>query len=169
MTKLMTACDTEKTSGCPFGKCTKHLAQNADLLLRLVLGVIFVAHGAQKAFGWFDGPGIENFSKFMVELNLPFPVLNAYLAAYTELIGGLLLILGMYTRFAALGIAGTMVVAITMVHWSGGLFAANNGFEYPLTIFAACVTLMGIGAGPLSVDGVWKGLNQKVKDTVSMD
>lgn len=164
-----TACEMTQGSACPMGKVSKLIAQYGIVPLRVALGIIFIGHGAQKAFGLFDGPGIDAFAQMLAGLGLQPPLLHAYLAAYTELIGGLLLFLGMYTRFAALGIAGTMVVAIITVHLSGGLFAQNNGFEYPLTILTACIALMGTGAGPLSVDAVWKGLNQKVKETVAMD
>ena len=163
------ACEMPQDSKCPMGKMSKLIAQYGIVPLRVVLGIIFIGHGLQKAFGLFGGPGIDGFAQFLGSMGLQPAILHAYLAAYAELIGGLLLLLGMYTRFAALAIAGTMVVAIVTVHLSGGLFAQNNGFEYPLTILAACIALMGTGGGPLSVDAVWKGLNQKVKDTVAMD
>ena len=148
-------------SKCPMGKMAKILAPFALVPLRLTVGTIFIAHGLQKCFGMFDGPGIQNFASVLASLHLPFPLFQAYLAGYSELLGGLMVAVGLLTRFGALALAGTMVVAIATVHLQGGLFAQNNGFEYPLVLLGACLTLFLTGAGPVSLDGVKKTLSKR--------
>ncbi|MBX2860305.1 MAG: DoxX family protein [Vampirovibrio sp.] len=125
----------------------------AQLPLRIALGLVFLGHGSQKALGWFDGAGIEGTLGLVKgTLGLEPAILWAYLAAYGELFGGLLVLLGLATRFGALNIAATMFFAIFMVHW-GNFFAQHNGIEYPLTLFCGAVTLLIAGGGKLSVDG----------------
>ena len=122
--------------------------------LRLALGVIFIAHGAQKVLGSFSGPGLKTFSSFPA----PFPFMRpAWLwmgmAALSELIGGVLVLLGLFTRVGAFLIACTMLTAIVGVHWPA-FFANNKGFEYPLALLAAALALLIAGAGRASVDRV---------------
>jgi putative oxidoreductase len=130
----------------------------ATVILRLVLGVVFFAHGAQKLLGWFGGPGFSGtMGMFTGYLHIPAPF--AFLAIAAEFFGGLGLILGFLTRIAAFGIAVNMLVAIAMVHHSYGFFMnwagtqKGEGFEYHLLVLAITGYLMVRGAGALSVDG----------------
>src|SRR5437773_551609 len=113
----------------------------ATLILRLVLGVVFFAHGAQKLLGWFGGPGFSGtMGMFTGYLHIPAPL--AFLAIAAEFFGGLGLILGFLTRIAAFGIAVNMLVAIATVHHSYGFFMnwtgtqKGEGFEYHLLVLA---------------------------------
>lgn len=126
-------------------------------LLRLVMGVIFFAHGAQKALGWFGGYGFSGTMGFftqMMHIAAPF----AFLAICAEFLGGLGLILGALGRIAAFGISCNMVVAVLMVHHHFGLFMnwsgqqKGEGFEYHLLAIAIAVVLMARGSGAFSVD-----------------
>src|ERR1700688_2851421 len=90
-------------------------------IIRLILGVVFFAHGAQKVLGWFGGPGLKSTISMMHEhLGLPTPV--AFLAVSAEFLGGLGLIVGLLSRVAAAGIAVVMLVALLTVHWKFGFF-----------------------------------------------
>ncbi|HXY49566.1 MAG TPA: DoxX family protein [Terriglobales bacterium] len=130
--------------------------------LRLVLGVVFFAHGAQKALGWFGGLG---FSKTMAMFTtyMHIPAVFAFLAICAEFLGGIGLILGALGRVAAFGITCNMLVAIFKVHAGNGLFmnwAGNQkgeGFEYHLLALAITLTLMVRGSGALSVDHALSG------------
>jgi putative oxidoreductase len=129
----------------------------ATSLLRLVLGVVFFAHGAQKMLGWFGGPGFSGtIGLFTGYLHIPAPL--AFLAMTAEFFGGLGLILGLLTRIAAFGIAVNMLVAVAMVHKSFGFFMNWNGtqkgegFEYHLLALAITAFLMIRGAGAFSLD-----------------
>ncbi|MDD4957423.1 MAG: DoxX family protein [Candidatus Omnitrophica bacterium] len=123
----------------------------AALPIRLGLGVMFMAHGLQKVFGLFGGPGIENFAKFLGSLNIDPPVPMAYMAGYGELLGGLCLILGLFTRLSAGVLTVIMVVAAVSVHLKNGFFLKDGGIEYVFVIVAACVSLMVSGGGKLSI------------------
>ena len=129
----------------------------ATLILRLVLGVVFFAHGAQKLLGWFGGPGFSGtMGMFTGYLHIPAPL--AFLAIAAEFFGGLGLILGFLTRIAAFGIAVNMLVAIATVHHSYGFFMnwagtqKGEGFEYHLLVLAITTYLIIRGAGAFSVD-----------------
>jgi len=131
----------------------------ATAVLRLVLGVVFFAHGAQKMLGWFGGPGFSGtIGLFTGYLHIPAPL--AVLAIAAEFLGGLGLILGFLTRIAAFGIAVNMLVAVAMVHSSFGFFMNWNGtqkgegFEFHLLVLAITVFLMIRGAGAFSLDRV---------------
>ena len=122
------------------------------LAVRLAIGVIFAAHGAQKLFGAFGGYGLEGTGQFMASLGLTPGYLMALLAGSAEFFGGLALLLGVLVRPAAAALAFAMVVAIFSVHLDKGLFMANNGYEFALALLAASVSLLVSGAGRLSVD-----------------
>jgi putative oxidoreductase len=129
----------------------------ATAILRLVLGIVFFAHGAQKLLGWFGGPGFSgSMGLFTGYLHIPAPL--AFLAIAAEFLGGLGLILGFLTRIAAFGIAMNMVIAIAMVHGTFGFFMnwtgtqKGEGFEYHFLALAITAFLMIRGAGALSVD-----------------
>jgi len=122
------------------------------LLLRVPVGLILAAHGAQKLFGWFGGYGLEGTGQWMASIGLEPGFLMALLAGSAEFFGGLALALGVLTRPAAILTAFTMLVATFSVHIGNGLFMANNGYEYALTLFVVSIALAVQGAGSLSVD-----------------
>jgi len=129
----------------------------ATLILRLVLGVVFFAHGAQKLLGWFGGPGFSGtMGMFTGYLHIPAPF--AFLAIAAEFFGGLGLIMGFLTRIAAFGIAVNMLVAVAMVHQSYGFFMnwsgtqKGEGIEYHLLVLGIAAFLMIRGAGAFSAD-----------------
>ena len=129
----------------------------ATTILRLVLGVVFFAHGAQKMLGWFGGFGFSaTMAMFTGMMHIPVPL--AFLAIAAEFFGGLGLILGFLTRIAAFGIGVNMLVAIVTVHSAFGLFMnwtgaqQGEGFEFHLLVLAIVAFLMIRGAGALSVD-----------------
>jgi len=124
------------------------------LPIRLTLGVIFVAHGAQKLFGGFGGHGLQATAAWMESIGLAPGLLMALLAGSAELFGGLLLILGLAVRPAALVLAFTMLVAIFAVHWQHGFFLANNGYEFALALLGGSVALAFRGGGSVSMDKV---------------
>jgi putative oxidoreductase len=129
----------------------------APLALRLPVGIIFAAHGSQKLFGWFGGYGLEGTGQWMASIGLEPGVLMAALSGSAEFFGGLLILLGLATRPAALVAAFTMVVAILSVHIHNGLFMSNNGYEFGLALLAATVSLVISGGGRASVDQVIAG------------
>ncbi len=127
------------------------------LALRVPVGIILLAHGAQKLFGWFGGYGLEGTGQWMASIGLEPGFLMAFLAGSAEFFGGLALILGFLTRPAALVSAITMLVAIFAVHIQNGLFMQNNGYEFALALLAASVSLTFSGAGKASVDAMLSG------------
>lgn len=123
----------------------------ASLVLRLALGAIFLGHGAQKAFGAFSGPGIKGFSGMLASLGFAPPILWAYLAAYTELVCGGLLVAGVLTRPSATLLLVLMLVATYKVHLRKGFFLSGGGFEYNLLIVATCIAVIIMGGGKFSL------------------
>jgi putative oxidoreductase len=125
-------------------------------ILRLVLGVVFFAHGAQKMLGWFGGFGFHATMGSFAHTGMPAPV--ALLVICTEFFGGLGLIVGLLTRIAALGIGGEMIGAIFMVHLANGFFMnwmgkqKGEGVEYHLLVIAMAAALLLRGAGAFSLD-----------------
>ena len=133
----------------------KILSSNAGwgaLALRVPVGMIFAAHGAQKLFGWFGGYGLAGVAQWMESIGLAPGYLMALAAGSAEFFGGLALIIGLLARPAAAVLAVTMVVAIVTVHLANGFFMSNNGYEFALALFAASVAIAFEGAGKLSVD-----------------
>ncbi|MFT4673081.1 MAG: putative oxidoreductase [Pseudohongiellaceae bacterium] len=122
------------------------------LPLRVGAGVIFAAHGAQKFFGWFGGYGLEGTGGWMASIGIEPGVLMAALAGGAEFFGGLLLIVGLLVRPAAVVLAITMIVAIVAVHLQNGLFMSNNGYEFGLALLVISVGLAIRGAGSISLD-----------------
>lgn len=127
----------------------------ATLPLRLIAGIIFTAHGAQKLFAWFGGYGLSDTGQWMDSIGLSPGYFMALLAGGAEFFGGLLLIAGFLIRPTSLVLAITMVVAILTVHISNGLFMTNNGYEFGLALLAITLTLLVQGAGRYSVDSIW--------------
>jgi putative oxidoreductase len=129
-------------------------SQLGSLALRLPLGIIFMAHGAQKLFGWFGGYGLEGTGQWLASIGLAPGYLMALLAGSGEFFGGLAILLGLLTRPAAAVLAFTMVVAILSVHVGNGLFMSNNGYEFGLALLAGSVALALLGGGRWSLDRV---------------
>jgi putative oxidoreductase len=123
------------------------MVDTAILVLRLALGIMFAAHGLQKAFGLFGGPGINGFSGMLSGLGFQPSLLWAYVAAYAELIGGLLVAAGFLTRGAASILLILIIVAAVKVHLGKGFFLSNGGFEYTFVIASMCIALMLSGPG----------------------
>jgi putative oxidoreductase len=122
------------------------------LIIRLVIGLSFMAHGAQKLFGWFGGYGLKGTGGWMESLGLKPGVMMALMAGLAELIGGLLFTLGLLTPLAAIMIAATMVMAIVKVHAPNGYWATQNGYENNLTLIAVVIGLALIGPGKYALD-----------------
>ncbi|MDD8060810.1 MULTISPECIES: DoxX family protein [Shewanella] len=122
------------------------------LALRVPVGIIFMAHGAQKLFGWFGGYGLEGTGQWMASIGMEPGVLMAFMAGSAEFFGGLFILLGLLTRPAAVVLAFTMVIAIASVHLSNGLFMSNNGYEFALALLAASVSLALSGSGKVALD-----------------
>lgn len=133
-------------------RITNSTAGFSTLALRLPVGVIFMAHGGQKLFGWFGGYGLEGTGQWMASIGIEPGILMAFLAGSAELIGGLFILLGLLTRPAAAVLAFTMIIAIASVHISNGLFMANNGYEFALALLAASVSLAFSGSGKVAID-----------------
>ncbi|MBS7660695.1 DoxX family protein [Pseudomonas lalucatii] len=121
-------------------------------VLRIVAGVTFAAHGAQKLFGWFGGYGLEGVGQWMESIGLAPGYLMALLAGSAEFFGGVALIVGVLARPAAAVLALTMLVAIVSVHLANGFFMSSNGYEFALALLAISVAVLVEGAGKLSLD-----------------
>ena len=126
----------------------------STLALRLPIGIIFMAHGAQKLFGWFGGYGLEGTGGWMESIGLAPGFIMALLAGSAEFFGGLFILLGLLTRASAAVLAMTMAVAIVSVHLQNGLFMSNNGYEFGLALLAASISLVFSGAGKAALDNV---------------
>jgi putative oxidoreductase len=128
-------------------------------IVRVVLGVVMFAHGAQKMLGWFGGYGFHGTMGFFHE-QLSIPSALAFLTIMAEFFGSIGLILGLFTRVAALGIAIVMLAATFMVHLRVGFFSnwfgnqKGEGFEYHLLAIALCVVLFARGGGAFSLDHI---------------
>ena len=129
----------------------------SHLVVRLGLGIVFFAHGAQKTFGWFGGRGLSATVAGFREMNIP-PA-AATLAALVECLGGLALIVGFLARPAALGLIVVMLVAIVKVHARHGFFinfaqtpGKGHGFEFNLALIVMALSILIGGAGALSID-----------------
>ena len=126
------------------------MAKWASLPLRFGLGIMFAAHGLQKAAGVFNGSGIEAFARMLSGLGFSPPALWAYAAAYAELIGGLFLLLGVFVRISSAVLALVMITAAVTVHLHKGFFLSSGGFEYIFVILCALAALALLGPGELS-------------------
>ena len=125
------------------------------LLLRLMLAVVFVFHGSQKLFGWFEGYGLTKTADAFDSMGFPLPMASAIAASSAEFFGGILLALGLFFRPAAFVMAFTMFVA-SYVHLPGG-FQAPKGLEFPLTLAIALLTLAFTGPGRIALGKlIWR-------------
>jgi putative oxidoreductase len=121
------------------------------LVLRLVLGGTFVAHGLQKLFGLFDGPGISGFAQFLASFGFTQTTLLAWVTGISELAGGALLVFGLFTPIGAAAILGVMANVIYL-KWSGGFFGPPKGFEWEAALATMAFTLLFTGPGRISID-----------------
>jgi putative oxidoreductase len=122
------------------------------LLVRVALGAIMAAHGAQKLFGWFGGHGLAGTGGWLESMGFKPARLHARLVALAELGGGALLALGLLTPLGAAAVSGVMLVSIATVHWSNGFFSTSGGYEFNLLIAASAIALAMTGPGALSID-----------------
>jgi len=122
------------------------------LILRLVFGLTLAAHGAQKVFGWWGGPGMKGWTGAMNHMRIRPATPWAWSSALAELLGGLGLALGFLNPLPSFAIAGSMLVAIALVHLPKGFFNAKGGFEFNLAILAAVAAVALIGPGAYSLD-----------------
>jgi putative oxidoreductase len=122
------------------------------LLVRLLIGGLFVGHGTQKLFGWFGGYGPEGTGGYMESLGMKPGRQHALAAGTTEAAGGALFAAGLATPAAAAAITGVMVTAIRTVHAPNGPWVTENGWEHPATVIAAVLTVVEFGPGSLSLD-----------------
>jgi putative oxidoreductase len=124
------------------------------LVLRLVLGLVFIGHGSQKLFGWFGGSGLKVTTGWMEKMGFRPAWFWGLMAGLTEFGGGVLLALGLLGPLGSLGVISAMLVAIVKVHWSKGFWNGKGGIEFPLVNLTAALALGLTGAGALSVDAV---------------
>ena len=126
--------------------------------IRLALAAVMIAHGAQKVLGTSNGSGFKAFIAGTTPFGFMRPAwLWLAAAALSELVGGILVGIGFLTRLGAFFIACTMLTAVIGVHWTGGFFASNRGYEYPLSLMAMAVALLIGGGGQASVDRALSG------------
>ena len=124
------------------------------LVLRLVVGLIVAAHGAQKLFGWWGGPGMSGWTGAMSRMRIRPAVAWAWMSALSELGGGLLFALGFLSPLGSMAIAGSMLVAIALVHLPKGFWVGKGGYEYNLSLLAAAMAIAITGPGALSLDAL---------------
>ena len=136
------------------------------LIVRLGAGIVFFAHGAQKVFGWFGGPGLKaTIQMFQQHMKIPPPA--TVLAACLECFGGLALIVGLLVRPVALGLIVVMLVAVATVHWQHGFFlnfsgtpGKGHGFEFNFVLIMMLLAVLIAGAGVLSIDRALRPLGE---------
>ncbi|MEG9298235.1 DoxX family protein [Mangrovibacillus sp. Mu-81] len=124
------------------------------LVIRLVIGVLFIGHGAQKLLGWFGGHGLKGTGGWFESIGMKPGVTIALVAGLAELIGGILFAFGLLTPLAAILIAATMFMAIIKVHGQNGIWATSNGYEYNLTLLAVAIGIALIGPGQYALDAI---------------
>lgn len=137
------------------------------LILRLMLGGAFIGHGAQKVFGAFEGPGMEGFKGMTKQMGFEPVEIFAPIGAYAELLGGISVALGLFTRLGSLAIINNMVVAIWKVHGKNGFWNSKKGWELNGFIIAAAAMLFLDGPGNVSLDKLFSG--GKKKDKVEVE
>ncbi len=140
-----------------FNKLINTDDDTASLILRIMLGVVFLPHGAQKVLGWFGGHGFSGTMGFFTE-TMGIPAVFAFLAIMAESLGAVALISGFLTRIAAFGIGTVMTVAVFMVHLPHGFFMnwfgnqKGEGFEFHILAIAIALALIVKGGGKWSID-----------------
>jgi putative oxidoreductase len=143
-------------------KCSERCGEVAPLLLRLVVGAIFIIHGYQKLFG-----GLEGFEGFLASLGVPLVGAVALMVAILEFFGGIALVFGLLTHWVSKLLAIDMFFAIVLVHLKNGFSVANGGYEFVLLLLATTLSLMVTGAGKWSLDE--KMSNHKAQSEQSVD
>ena len=124
----------------------------ALLVLRVVIGLLFAGHGAQKLFGVLGGGGLDETAGMFDRIGLRPSAVHARIAGTTEFMGGLLIAIGFLTPFAAAALIAVMAAAVATVHFQNGIWNTNRGYEYNLVLVAALFALCGVGAGSWSLD-----------------
>lgn len=122
------------------------------LVLRLALGLIVAAHGAQKVFGWWGGTGMAGWTAGMTRMRIRPAVPWAWISALSELLGGLAVALGLLFPVGSFAIVAAMAVAIALVHWPNGFWNGKRGYEFNLALVGPAVALALTGPGTYSVD-----------------
>jgi putative oxidoreductase len=122
------------------------------LILRLGIGLIIAAHGAQKLFGVWGGPGMAKWAQSVQRLRIRPATPWAWVAALSEFGGGLLLASGLLSPLGSLAIMGAMLVAVATVHLSKGFWASKGGYEFNLSLIVGAAALAFTGPGPYSLD-----------------
>jgi len=135
------------------------------LAARLALGLSLASHGAQKAFGWFEGPGPQGAAGFMASIGLKPGETYATAASYNEIASGLMIALGFAGPLGPAGAISTMIVAAETVHKKNGFYAGKGGIEVNLLYSAGALALASAGYGPLSLDNVL-GLDEKLQHPI---
>ncbi|MDQ0219285.1 DoxX family protein [Peribacillus cavernae] len=125
------------------------------LIIRVVVGLYYAAHGSMKAFGWFGGGGPAGTGAFFEQIGIKPGKPMALLAGLGEFIGGILFLLGFLTPFASLLIIVPMIVAIKTVHGKNGLFSDKGGIEYNLVLIAVAIGIALSGPGSISLDALY--------------
>jgi putative oxidoreductase len=129
----------------------------ATVPIRIALGTIMFAHGSQKVLGIWGGKGLESWVAGIAPLDLNPAWVWLGAAAFSEFLGGLLVLIGFLTRVGAFFIACVMGVAVAGVHWNNCFFQAQGGFEYPYALLGMAITLLILGGGKISVDAKFPG------------
>ncbi len=124
------------------------------LILRVIIGLTLAAHGSQKLFGWFSGPGLKGFSAGTKRMGFRPPLFWAVMAALGEFGGGLLLALGLLTPLGALGMMSAMFVAIVKAHWAKGFWNSKGGIEFPFSLWTIAFAVGLAGPGAYSLDAL---------------
>ena len=122
------------------------------LIIRLVIGLAFIGHGAQKLFGAFGGHGLKGTGGWFESIGMKPGVAMALLAGLAEFVGGALFTLGLLTPLAGILIAGTMLMAIVKVHGPNGFWSTQNGYEYNLVLIAVAIGIAMVGPGQYAID-----------------
>jgi putative oxidoreductase len=130
-----------------------HMPNLGMLLLRLGVGVSGIFHGAQKLFGVWGGMGLKGFAGYLEKMDMPLPEAGAWAAALAEFGGGILILLGLFTRPVAIPFAFTMAVAWVAAH-NASFLASNNGSDFPFVLGLAALALIFTGPGKYSVDAL---------------
>jgi putative oxidoreductase len=140
----------------------------AALVVRVVLGFVFIAHGGQKLFGWFGGGGIHGTTAFLRIVGIPAPDTFAYVVAVTEFFGGVLLVVGLLTFVATLGLLIDMAVAIATVSHALSFFSQTRvgyGWELNLALIGLAAALLIMGPGAWSLDALM-GLTRRAAPAI---